>query len=193
MRFAPQRSEEMQRAIHALRNGQTRGQREQAMLDRAIFAGIQGAATGAGALAERYNSDQMHEEQANREQMKRAIENQTAMRDRDLRTMAESKQYAAADYAGPSPDARGIPSWLKEGGEAERPTNLSLKTDEAKAQLNSNAAAAGASIGGYRTPSGLDAQDAESDTLAGDMNTGKNLMRAGSMMGGMMGSLPRRY
>ena len=203
-RFAPQRSEDMQRAIHALRTGQTRGQKEQAMLDKGIFAVGQTGLMLGGAALQANESDKLQEEQKNRSDQTRNRDNQIAMRDNDLRHSKEASVYDDASQVHETGVGGRPPDWLaqSQGDNRDSPPGpdpfVQDAAKKAREQQGSNAEAAGASIGGYRTVQGLDDADQQSDVLAADMSTGKNLMKAGGMMtgggemGGMMSSLPRR-
>lgn len=188
-RFAPSRSKDMERATHMLRTGQTRGQQNQALVDKAMFAGVQAALVGGQALAGRYESDKLQEEQANRGQMQRAIENQTAMRDRDARHSAEASQYADANQVAElGVGGRPMPGWLQqEGVDQGKEKPVQSMAEIASKNQGLNAAAGAASIGGFRTPKGLDDTENEADMRAADINTGKSMMKTG----GMMNSLAR--
>lgn len=208
-----QKDSNMESAISAIRNGETRGQQNRNLREKIAFTGAQAAMTGISGYLQGRESDQLQEENKNRAKMGNAIQSQTQERDRLLQ--------APDDYKSNDDGSTG-PEWLRTGkvehgkdwfpGEPKQdqgPVDLSLPGDHdpfvqdaakrAREQQGSNVAAAGASIGGYRTVQGLDDADHQSDVLAADMSTGKNLMKAGKMMtggdnelGGMMSTPPRR-
>lgn len=208
-----QKSADMERLINSIREGKTREQQNRDLREKVIFSGGQALAAGVGGYLQGRESDRLQEENKNRSQMGKAIQSQTQERDRLLRAPDDYKSYD---------DGSTGPGWLRTGkvehgkdwfpGEPRQdqgPVDLSLPGDHdpfvqdaakrAREQQGSNAEAAGASIGGYRTVQGLDDADQQSDVLAADMSTGKNLMKAGKMMtgggnelGGMMSTPPRR-
>lgn len=184
-----QKSADMERLINSIREGKTREQQNRDLREKVIFSGGQALATGVGGYLQGRESDAIQEEHRNRTGMARAIDSQTRERNRLL--------TPAADYVPNTPDSPDDPEWLMSGHLPPEQTDLSMATDQHRQDQDGNAAAAGATIGGYRTPSAMDDQDQESDTLAADMNTGKNLMRVGGAMraggaaGGMQRSIPR--
>jgi len=197
-RFEMRKSADMERAIQALRTGQTRSQKDRDFAIKVAGAGGIAALTGAAGYLQGRESDQLQERQASKAQMSGAIESQTKERDRLLQAPGDYKSYDDGSHEGPewlrggkAPE-RGKDWFPSEPHEDQGPVELSLATDEYERNQDLNSAAAGATIGGYLTPEALNSHDLESDERAADMNNGKNLIRAAGVMGGMSRSLPRR-
>ncbi len=184
----------MARAIATLRAGQSRSQQNQALADKALLAGAQAGIGTVGHVIDATRSEKLQKEQRQRSIMSGAIDDAT-----------RKAGLARIEAAKPSPDyvsnaavetqgAHDLPSWLSQaqGQPVSGPDYIKEAAKSASDNQNVNIAAAGANIGGYRTPSGADDIDVDSDGRAADIQTGKNIMKATQHMGGMMGSLARR-
>jgi hypothetical protein len=180
--------------IKRIRAGETNGQKNRALLDKAMFAGV---GAGIGAIGHSMESAESMEKQANQRKegvMRDAIADQTKQSAFNDKIRGQSQKYAEAgsEYETNPYGAAPVPDWLKQahGDHGENPYVGDAATAALDSQ-NMNSAAAGAAIGGYRPPSGLDDVHNDADTRAADISTGKNLMKTGSMMGGMGSTLPR--
>ncbi len=184
----------MARAIQTLRRGESIGQQDEAMQRKAAMVGFQAMLGAVGHSIQADGSRKLQEQQKNRSIMSGAIDDAT-----------RKAGLARVEAARPSPDyvpnaavetrgAHDVPSWLSQaqGQPVNGPDYIKEAAKSASDNQNLNSAAAGANIGGYRTPGGLDGVDQDSDSRAADIMTGKNIMKATENMGGMMGSLPRR-
>lgn len=182
------RSEDMARAIANIRAGNTRGQKNQAFMDRAILTGATATIGAMGHAAEGAESKRMQEDRADeaskRGIMERAISQQTARAGNEARIGKESEQYASADYTGnPETDGRPVPQWLKDDqGASQTPYAIPEQASGALASQRLNSSAGDAQFGGYNTAVGL----ANSADAEGKLT--RDIARA---KGGMMGSLDR--
>jgi hypothetical protein len=173
----------MAQAIKVLRAGGSRSQQNRAMADKALLAAGTMGLTAAGGIYSGIQSEKLQAKNAAKTQAGNIAAEDAAIR-------KSAAPYAAGEY---KPPAEGdqrfgqMPSWLETAqgqGDAEA---VKLLANQALANQKMNVAAAGANIGGYRTPSGLTDIEDESDVRAADISTAKNMMK----MGGMMNSLAR--
>lgn len=193
-----QRDAEMARAIQNVRAGNTRYGQNRALEDKMLMGGLQATGAMIGGAMQAQQSQTKDINNKNRSIMSGAIDDAT-----------RKAGLARAEAAKPSPDyvpneaiategQHNVPSWLQQAqtGQVSNPDYIKEAAKQASATQDLNLSAAGANIGGYRTPSGADAIDADSDTRAADLQTGQNILKAtqhmGSQMGGMGRSLARR-
>ena len=178
--------------IRMLRAGETRGQQRQALMDRAMMVG---ATAGIGAIGHALEGRESVRATGERNAARAA----SAQKVSDAGIRQSSEQYAAPDYDPSKASAMGhtadVPAWLT-AAQGESPGDIQAQAKEATDTQAMNKAAAGAPIGGIRTPGALDSSGQEADVRAADISTGKNLMNAADTMddthGGMARSLRRR-
>ncbi len=192
-RYNMQRSEEMARAIHNLRIGNTKGQIDRALMDKIIVTGAQAGLGAVGHVMEGQSSEALQEKQRNEQRARAAA---GALKSAPLPPSTIPKEnYSVDEYGLPRQMGPGGPGYDKQMNSAVQGGNpdwLKSKAEEADNNQALNMAAAGANIGGYRTPAGAEASDADSDMRAANLQTGKNILDSTEHMGGMMSSLPMR-
>ncbi len=200
-RHQMQRSDEMARAIHNIRIGNTRSQIDQAREDKMLMAGAQATAAMINGTIQAQKSQTQAINDKNRGIMSGAIDSASrgaaALRSAPRPPSSLPKHDLSVDEYGLAPNniGAGVPSYDKQMNSSVQGGNpdwLKSKAEEADNNQALNMAAAGANIGGYRTPAGAEASDADSDMRAANLQTGKNILDSTEHMGGMMSSLPMR-
>ncbi len=191
------RDANMARAIGVLRAGQSNSQQKQAFLEKAIVGALTAGVGVTGGIIQGQESEALQDRQKRRAAETRKAEAlKSAPR---VPNAPPQENYGNDEYGLPRQMGPTGPSYSKRmdaSVQAGNPDWLKERAKEASDTQGVNIAAAGANIGGYRTPSGADDIDMDSDSRAADIQTGKNIMKAtehmGSQMGGMGMSLPRR-
>lgn len=182
-RYGIKKSEEMEHAIKVLRAGQSRGQQNQALLDKVMMHGAQAGLMGANGVYQATKSDEAKEE---REYARAAEASRAALRTAPRVPNAPPVQDPQADEYGLHTDPLTRAN-SERSYEDEMNNSVAAGAKAAQARLGMNASAELSTIGGYSTPNGRRNDQDQSDMLTRDISTAND----GMQHGGMMNSLSR--